>query len=111
MGFFTRLSKLQFGKIGKSLKKTLSQGKLVRGTGIDDVINGAVTSVVGADKLKMAAGFIPNLGGAGGKPKPLAPTGGIGKSTATPQADSNNTILYIIAAAAAVLVYFKFIKK
>ena len=111
MGFFSRVAKLQFGKIGRSFKKTLSQGKLVRGTGFDDVINGAVNTVVSADNLKTVAGFIPNIGGSGGKPKPTPPAGGISKATATPQADTNSTILYVIAAAAAALVYFKFIKK
>lgn len=137
MGFFTRLSKLQFGKIGKSFAKTLKQGKIVRGTGFDDVINGAAQSVIGKDKLKkfgsvgsLASGIL----GLGGKPKfvPEPPVGSLplnpdnaklatkGNLIEDKDGDiwidvnkdgKDDTLIIVGAAVVAAFVYFKFIKK
>lgn len=137
MGFFKRLSKLQFGKIGKSFAKTLKQGKIARGTGFDDVINGAAQSIIGKDKLKkignvgsLASGIL----GLGGKPKfvPDPPVGSLplnpdnaklankdnlvqdsdGDIWIDVNNDGKDDTLYVVGAVVvAAIVYFKFVKK
>ena len=62
MGFFKNLFKGDFKKIGKNFVNNLSEGRLVKGTGIDGIINGAANAASGGALLTVGAVLPDRIG-------------------------------------------------
>lgn len=59
MGFFKNLFKGDFKKIGRNFANNLSEGRLIKGSGFDGVINGAANAASGG-ALQKVGDIIPD---------------------------------------------------